>query len=179
MAGVSIAQGVVATDPTQGGTFNNTTFTGTANGIPRIIAQSGNAASITGTLVETTLATIVIPGGTLSANGQLQVKAYWGFSGANGTRDQRIRINGTAVYDTGAVAATQNSMWSEWFMYNTNSLTTQTRINTQQPNAANSLAPSIGAFNTANDMTITLTEQLGNVADTATLLAFTVTILNP
>src|SRR5213079_2421852 len=51
-----------------------------------VLAQSAVAASVTGTLTETVLATIAIPAGAMGVNGAIRVTALWSYTNSADTK---------------------------------------------------------------------------------------------
>jgi len=172
MSGVSIASGVIATDALGGGV-------GRGLQSPGILAQSAVAASVTGTLTETVLATIPIPAGAMGVNGMLRVTALWSYTNSANTKTARYRLSGQSL---GFVAVTTSS-------------SSKTQAEIANRGALNSQVSGVGALvlpftNSASavqtfaiDMSvsqnITLTGLLTNVGETITLESYTVELLNP
>lgn len=59
------------------------------------LAQSGAAVSLTGTTSETVLATYTLPGGLMSANGQIEIIHFWNV--VNSANNKTVRIRHSAV----------------------------------------------------------------------------------
>lgn len=70
-------------------------YTGTPTAGAQIIAQSGVAVPLTGTVAETTLATVQIP--PMGPNDQLEVEALFTFVGAAGNRTPLIKLGATVI----------------------------------------------------------------------------------
>ena len=77
-----------------------------------VLAQSYVQSPVTGTLSETTLATVTIPAGLMTAGGALEVEALWSMTSNANNKRVRIRFggaSGTAYYDntltTGALGS--------------------------------------------------------------------------
>jgi len=143
-----------------------------------VLKQSAVPASVTGTLSETTLATIAIPAGAMGANGMLRITALWSFT--NSANNKTLK---------GVLAASQ--FMNQVFTTST-SIRTQTMITNR--GAANSQvghAASAGAFSgstsavvtsaidTTQAQNFTLTGTLANTGETITLEGYTVELLNP
>jgi hypothetical protein len=60
----------------------------------RVIAQSAISATLTGTVNETTLATIPIPAGMIGLNGHCRVTTLWSFTKSTTVKEQFIRLGG-------------------------------------------------------------------------------------
>lgn len=148
--------------------------------LPRVLAQSAVPASVTGTLSETVLATIPIPAGVMGPNGRIRITALWTMPNNANTKQPRIKIPGVAnLY---AVAFTTTAGLEVLIdLYNRNALNSQ--VGSPQSSSSGiggsglALVTSSADFSVAQS--IQFTGQLGNVADTISLEAYTVEILNP
>lgn len=147
-----------------------------------VLAQSAVAASVTGTTSETTLATIAIPAGAMGVNGSLRIRPKFSYTGNTNLKTMRVRLGGTSFWfaDNGA---------------NASNIGSQPLIDIENRGAANSqigvaggtagvnltitTAHLTGVVDTTAAQNLTITAQLANGADTATLEAYTVEILNP
>jgi hypothetical protein len=92
-----------------------------------LIAISQVASSVTGTASETNLASVTIPAGLMSANGQLEILTLWSYTNSGTARNCRIRL-GT---DT-----TSGTVFFNPSVSTTNTL--QSYINIKNNNATNS-----------------------------------------
>lgn len=73
-------------------------FTGSrAAPAPQVIAQGAVAVSHTGSLVETTLATVTIPAGAIGANGQVEVEALFSYTNNTNNKTPRVKFGGNNV----------------------------------------------------------------------------------
>lgn len=61
---------------------------------PLTLYSSGASVSLTGTLAETALATISIPGGAMGPNGLLRVTTLWTFTNSANMKTLRVRFGG-------------------------------------------------------------------------------------
>lgn len=169
--GVTNAQGVAAINATSG--------SGGGIGLKAtgVLAQSGVAVSVTGTTVETTLATITIPANALSANGKLRITWMMSFTSSANNKNGRLRFGGTQIDNIGGTTISG----FEW-QQNISALNS---TQSQSAYQGNSAPYQIGGLfvNTSFDMTqpqqLTITGQCANAADTITLISYTVEILNP
>ncbi|NIE67475.1 hypothetical protein [Burkholderia sp. Ax-1719] len=62
---------------------------------PYVLAQSAVRQSVTGTLTETTLATVTIPANAVGPNGGIRITSLWSFTNDSNTKTQRIYLGGT------------------------------------------------------------------------------------
>lgn len=157
------------------------TLNGLTGGLttPRIVAQSAVPASVTGTLSETTLATIAIPAGAMGVNGKIRVVSYWSCTNNANGKTVNFRIAGSLFGATGSLANNASACYQQEIM-----AVNATNAQKMRQNPAAPFGSSTGGISTlAVDMTqaqnITLTAVLTNVGDTVTLEAYTVEILNP
>ena len=146
---------------------------------PVILAQSGVSSSVTGTTAETVLATIPIPAGMLSANGVIRIGATYGFTGGAGTHTMTMRLGGSQVATNAGAATVLAAEWQR-IVRAANSQNAQafTQVGTFGSGTA-AAGPGSTSVNMANAQNLTLTATLGSSADTATLVGYTVEILNP
>lgn len=134
------------------------------------------SATLTGTLVETTLATINVPGGLLGANGVMRVTSLWSATGIGGAKTPRVKFAGNTIW-TGTMGA--NALGSYFDIVQiANRNATNSQISTP-PTIGGSYGQNNAALvATAVDTTavsqITITGQLASVGDTMVLEGYTV-----
>lgn len=145
-------------------------------GVPYTVAQSAVAVPLTGSTSETTLATIIIPGGSMGPNGRCIVTAL--LTGTNNANAKTLKVklagNFYLNYSAASVATTRVRVE----IANRNSQSSQV-------GGAVSIAglggSSGGALNTAVDtsanVTILITGQLASGADTITLESYSVEVV--
>jgi hypothetical protein len=63
---------------------------------PRLLAASAVAVPLTGTLTETVLATVTVPGGAMGTNGGVLIYSTWTVTNNANNKQVRIRFGGTA-----------------------------------------------------------------------------------
>lgn len=140
----------------------------------RQVFVSNVQLSHTGNANETTVYTATIPGGTMGLNGTLHLPFLGSMNSNGNSKTMRIRINGTIV---ASFAVTNSSAGRMYFMMsNRNSLTSQiigSSATAGGPNVGFGDLSGAGVgtpnFNTANDMTVTVTVQLANGSDNMAL----------
>lgn len=140
---------------------------------PSTVAQSAIAASVTGTLVATVLATVSVPANAMGKNGMLRITTTWSVTNSANNKTIVIRFGGT---DISSNAVTTVATYQEQRMI-------------QNRNAANSQVFIFGGFaytgspigTLAKDTTaaqnIDIVAQLSNVGETITLEAYTVELI--
>lgn len=142
---------------------------------PLILAQSAVPQSVTGTLVETTMASIVIPGGIMGANGMLRVQLLLSCVNNANAKTVNIKLGGALVTALGF--ASNDRAVVEVYVINRNNLAAQSFSASQKVNSQSFTGMSTGAIDTSADRTLTISATLANVADTVTLERYTVEVL--
>jgi hypothetical protein len=144
------------------------------------LAASAVAASVTGTLTETALATVTLPAGAMGANGALRITSIWSTPGGSGnSKSLRVRLGGMSGAQVMAVAVTTSLSVSEAgrIVQNRNSASSQVTRNSGNPgNGGSSSAVTTGAINTAVAQDIVFTGQLANIGETITLESYLVEV---
>jgi hypothetical protein len=140
---------------------------------PSTLAQSAIAASVTGTLAATVLATISVPANAMGKNGMLRITTTWSVTNSANNKTIVTRFGAT---DISSNAVTTVSTYQEQRMI-------------QNRNAANSQVFIFGGFaytgspigTLAKDTTVAqnidIVAQLSNVGETITLEAYTVELI--
>lgn len=127
------------------------------------------AVVLTGTTSATTLATITIPAGLIGANGKVKFYPLWSNTNNANPKTLRVVLNGATTVYTGT---SQNSVHNSGLLIlrNFNSETAQ-RMSSGMTAGLGSTTGSIAAttVNTTAALTVTVTGQLANSADTLTL----------
>lgn len=156
----------------------NSNFSELYAGAAGLLAKSAVAASVTGTLVETVLATITVPAGLIGVNGQIKVTAFWAFPTSANVKTMRARLGGLA----GAIvfsrtATTTIIMKSETTIANRGSASSQYLLSTMGRGTDGLVDTAIIApttVNTAAAQDLVLTGQLALVGETITLEGYTI-----
>jgi len=145
---------------------------------PRVLGQSGTTASITGTTAETTLATVVVPAAAMGASGALRITTLWQYTNSANNKTLRVNFGGTAFLNNSA----------------TTTLATQTltiirnRTASTQIGFTNATFSAIGtttgtlatsSADTSASQSLTITAQLANSGETASLESYTVELIRP
>lgn len=63
-----------------------------------VFAKSGVAASVTGTLTETVLGTVIIPAGTLGINGQVEIETAWSVTASANNKIVKAKWNNANIH---------------------------------------------------------------------------------
>ncbi len=143
-----------------------------------VLAQSAVAASVTGTLTETTLGQASWAAGAVADNGRVRVRALWDATNVTlGTWQPQLRVNGTLLQNFGPIANTNKGLVHEWDCWRVGNQIQ--RYNTQNPNGISTAAPVTSSVDISGASTIALTGTLSNTGDTLKLLAVTFELLNP
>ena len=156
---------------------------GGSTGNMRALAVSGAAASVTGTLTKTALATIAVPAGTLTANGRLEVFLDFEMTQNVNAKTLSLQFGGADVAGTFGVNNSGNSFgaWLQYTIQNRNALAAQATLMLawDSPSNATFRATDTRTINTANAQNLVVFGQLGDVGDTITLRSYRVTLINP
>lgn len=145
----------------------------------KVVAASGSAQSVTGTVAKTTLATIAIPANSMAANGVLRVTAQWSFTSSANNKTTSIDFGGTNfqawVNTTVASARTQVEI------HNRNATNSQVSTAANNSGFGSSTSTSLtGAIDTTAAQNVVLSGTLANTGETITLESYTVEVLyNP
>lgn len=170
MSGVSIATGVIATDALGGGQ-------GRGLQSPGVLAQSGVAVSITGTAVETTLATIPIPAGSVGLAGSLRITVHWSGTSSANNKIYKVLYGGSTIF---TITQSTNSLTAtQLVMHNRGIVNSQITYAGTAAGLGNSAGGNlITAVDSSVSQNLTITGTLVNTGETITLESYTVEILN-
>lgn len=154
------------------------------SGFPFVIAQSAAAIALTGTVAETLMASVLIPGGTIGANGRLRIAAVWSNTNNANNKTRAIRFGAASgvagtLYSSITVT-TQVSHYNEHHICNRNSQSSQIGVvpvsATGGPGAFNS-APVTSTVATSSDSYLCFTGTLASAGDTITLESYLVEVM--
>lgn len=150
----------------------------------QVIAQAYPDAFHTGT-GETSLASVKIPGGMLSANGALRITAQWAYPNNANNKTMVIR-HSTTSGDTSAgviyynnTETTKASSRYQIQIQNSNSVSSQTGGINNGTYYDSSGSAVVGNINTANDSWINFNINNANASDNSGLLQYTIEWLEP
>lgn len=144
-------------------------------GGPITIAQSGVASSVTGTTAETTLASIVIPGGMLGLNGAIRVVSAFSYTNSANTKSLRIKLGGVTASSTGPT--TSASVQGYAMIRNRGAENSQVSFTNFLGSAVSSAAVTTLSADTSVNQALTITAQLADIGETITLEGYTVEVL--
>lgn len=147
-----------------------------ARGVAVVVGQSAVPASVTGTLSETTLATIAIPAGAMGVNGSLRVTTKWSMPNNANTKTMFVRLGGTILGIN--VGVTTTTAYNAVTMIQ-NRGAGNSQIGTNGGGIGNITGQPTATIDTTIAQNLTITGQLGVGTDTLTLEGYTVEILNP
>lgn len=151
--------------------------------IPRTLAVSGTASSVTGTLTETTLATITIPANCMGANGALLLDTVWSMTSSGNNKILRGRFSGASGTSyIGLVYTATGSARDLRVIQNRNSTSSQISGGLAAKDGgvggANGAAVT-SSVDTTVDTTILLQGTLANTGETITLESYRVELVRP
>jgi hypothetical protein len=128
-------------------------------------------AAITGSLTETALATITIPGGLLGTKGQIEVSALWSYTNNANSKSLKVKLGATAFLSVSKTTTANDQTYTR--IMNLTASTQEGLTNASEGAVgATAIANTTGAIDTTADAALTLTATLGNVADTITLKSY-------
>lgn len=147
--------------------------------MPFILAQSAVAVSVTGTLTETTLATITIPGGMMGPNGSLRITPLFTFTNSANTKTPRVKFGTAAPVAFYAAAATTSVAVQPITNIRNRAAASQFGMGAGFPAGIGSTGanPVTSSIDTTIDQTVTITGQLTNTGEIITLEGYTVEVL--
>lgn len=140
-----------------------------------LLAQSGVPVSVTGTTLETTLASVTIPGGLIGPSGYVQALSIWQFTNNANNKSPRARLGGVIVWSTTGASSAGGRYLADFFNAGANGAQV-TWNNGASPFGQGSAAIISTALDTEADQNLTLTAQLGSAGDVATLLGYSVKV---
>lgn len=150
-------------------------------GLPWMLAQSAVAVPLTGTVAETVLATIPLPGGAMGANGLIRINTLWTMTSSANVKTPRIRLGGAAGTEFySQTHTTVATLRHQTEIMNRNSQSSQVGFPTIAGGggwSTSAQAITTGAIATSADTTIVISGQLANSGETITLQAYNVEVL--
>lgn len=138
-----------------------------------VVAQSGAPVPLTGSTVETTLATITIPGGLMGPNGSVEIIPLFSHTNNANLKTIRVKFGGTA-YAALAASTTTNTQ-SLVRITNANSVSAQKGFGNPLAGFGTTAGVLVtSAVDTNAAVTVLITGQLAVGTDTLTLENYTV-----
>lgn len=145
----------------------------------RTLARSAVQVPLTGTTVETALATVSVPANAMGANGILRITPLVSNNNSAGTKTTRVRFGGLAgtIYQSSA-ATTTLSTRLQCQIHNRNATNSQVGASTAITGFGVAAgAPVTSALDTTAAQDIVISGQLSNGADNMALEAYLIEIL--
>lgn len=138
------------------------------------------ALTHTGDTTETTVATVVIPGGTVTTGCRLLLDGL-GNGGANDASSKllRMKIGGTTVAQISFASANGVKFQKSYYIANAANSTWHTSNATNEQGASNAALVEQTGINWAADQTITFTLQNAANGDSLTIRALTLLLFGP
>ncbi len=138
------------------------------------VAQSGVAVVHTGTLAETVVATITLP--PYGPNDKIDVQMYWGMTNNSNNKTPRVRYGGTSYFGPNITTNVQDRCSCEIRAAGSTNAQFGGVSSTAVPTGigTSGVALATSAVNSTANSTLTITAQLSNIADTMTLIGYTV-----
>lgn len=144
---------------------------------PYVLAAYNTPTSHTGSTIETTLATITVPKGSLGKNGRVRITTTWSYTGSANNKNSRIKFNGFAYLDR--TTTTDNTGRYHTEFWNRGAWNSQAGGPFSQVSGSSS--PNGYTLSTMDtrlsDFNITITGQLANAGETITLEGYLVEII--
>lgn len=160
---------------------SNIGFSGGGVGLKSVgaLAQSAVPASVTGTTIETVLATIVIPAGSVGSNGSIRILSLWSYTNSANNKVLKGVVGGTAFMSV--TSTSTGSLQQETMLRNRGEQNSQVAFSPFFAGGIGVTANAVlsSAVNFSVAQTMTLTGTLSNTSETITLEGYTVEILNP
>lgn len=146
----------------------------TVSGVPDIFAQSAVSSTIGAVATETVLATITIPGGSLGANGFLELWTWTTVTNGANNKTQYVRLGGAAgTIVVNASVTTNNGVARQTIIANRNSQSSQISLAPSGNNAGGTgqftSAYATAAVDTSASWDLVISGQKANSGDTYTL----------
>lgn len=129
-----------------------------------VLAKQHTASSHTGDTAETVLYSLVIPGGTIKANGALSINAIYSLTGSTNSKTCKVKLGGTTFFTSTITTASNVSLSQGPNIRNRNSQSSQVCYG-----GAATVAIATGAVDTSVDQTLEITGQLADSGETITL----------
>lgn len=144
-----------------------------------LLAQSAVPSSVTGTISQTALASLTIPGNAIGPNGSLRITTLWTVTNNSDTKSIGATFGGTVFMNKSLT--TSDSFQAQTIIRNRGVTNSQV---SSSPSAVADYGSSgantqTGTVDTTQNQTLNITGTLGTSSDTITLESYTVEVLNP
>jgi hypothetical protein len=143
----------------------------------RVLASSGQAISLTGTTVETTLASVVVPGGSLGANGRLRITTLWSYPNSANSKTLKTKFGATTFFSVAQSTTATDRHQTE--IANRGVTNSQVGAGLTAAFGTSGSAAVTASLDTTQDQTLAITGQLANAGETLTLETYMVEIIVP
>ncbi|WP_213768996.1 hypothetical protein [Caballeronia sp. dw_19] len=143
-----------------------------------VLAQSYAPIRMSGTTVETVLATVIVPGGAMGPNGSVRVTSLWSFNNTANAKSLFIRLAGNQLRTApGTNFASRSDVFS---VQNRGTLASQVSPSSASgPYGTSSGLVTTLSLDTSIDQPITFAGLLTVASEWMTLEGYTVELLNP
>lgn len=139
-------------------------------GLSYILASGATPATVTGTVAETTLLSIVVPGGLMGPNGALRVYTLWSMTGSTNSKIFRQKLGGYDFFSgRNITAAATVAMAAQRVIQARGSEVAQVCYTGWADLGSNSAINGVSAVDTTIDQPLILTAQLGLSTESVTL----------
>lgn len=151
------------------------------SGVAFQLARSAVAASLTGTVSETALATVTIPAGAMGLNGGLEVRTVWSVTNSANTKTCRVRLGGVSgTAHLSSSLTTSATLHDFRRIRNRGSAASQvcsTAATAASPVGNSGVAVTTSVIDTSVSQDVVISGQLGLGSETITLEAYEVWLL--
>lgn len=147
-------------------------------------ASAASGMAVTGTVSETVLATVSIPGGVMGSNGIIRVTSLWTYTNSGNTKTLTWRFGAAGAGTSGtaymSTPVTTSSLFQETRLVR--NITASTQKGASSGNPTGGIGVSSGAvvtsnINTGNAAEIAFTATLTNTGETITLESYIVELI--
>jgi len=144
-----------------------------------LLAQSGVPVALTGTTLETAMASVVVPGGLMGPHGSLRITYRFSTPNNANNKTMRVRFGGIAGASLGSRSQSLSACSGQIVLISNRGIeNSQVGVPVDFPwggNTGNAIAT--GAVDTSADQVAIITGQLSSGADTMTLEGWTFEVL--
>lgn len=131
---------------------------------------------VNNTTVETQVASFTLPGGLLGPNGYMRLLTMFSHTNSANSKTLRIKLNGTTNIVHAIGGSGSAAQYGSFTIRNCGSESSQKGTQGAHGVGTSSAAIGTSSINTASDVTVTITMQLGALAETSTLEHFLVEV---
>ncbi len=169
--GIAISGNAQITGINQHNTYVGTNFLPS----PLLLAQSAEAVTHTGSIAETTLATITVPANAMGANGRLIIKTLWTTSASTNNKNTRVYFGATKFTSIPINSASNITARYETEIANRGAVNSQIGGAENYYGFSQATVPVVtSAIDTSTDVDVTIKTALANAGDSVTLESYSV-----